>query len=80
MMRIGVIGSLASFDSIMLNRMKQMVKAPKENIVSWSAQEILPPLSSPNNNIKTVRTRVTAPPKSTRLSLAKKSEYSALGR
>ena len=80
MMRFGVNGSLASFNSMKPNRIKQTAKTPKERVVSLSAQEMLPPLSSASKRKKTARMRVTAPPKSTRLSLERKSEDSLSGR
>jgi hypothetical protein len=80
MMCFGANGSLASFISTRLNRMKKTQKPPKERTVRLSAQEELLPLSSPNKRKKTVRTRVMAPPKSTRISLVERSEESVLGR
>lgn len=80
MIRLGANGSVAHSISTAANAANDMPKAIKDTTVSLSLHATFPPRSSPKRRKKMERTRVTAPPKSTRLILALKSEVDVCGK
>ena len=79
MIRPGAKGSLAYFSSNRTKRVKSTGETHSGTRAIFADHERLLPRSKPRRSVKIAHTRIKAPGKSTRLSLAFQLEFSLLG-